>query len=85
MTTKEAKKSIREIVEYIINTDDKDVIEGYAVTFDYILESYAKQRAIDFLDWVEDHLNKEPDDYILISKELYDKWQSKQATRGAAE
>ncbi len=41
----EAKKSIREMVKYLISTDDKDVIESYSCTFDDIMESYAKEYA----------------------------------------
>lgn len=45
---KKAKKKIREMLEYILDLDDKDVIEGYAGTFDDILESYAKRHSIEF-------------------------------------
>jgi len=44
MEAEEAKKEIREMVAYIINVDDKDVIESYAATFDDIMESYAAQK-----------------------------------------
>ena len=45
MEAEEAKKSVREMVKYLINVDDEDVVEGYAATFDDIMESYAKETA----------------------------------------
>ncbi len=42
---KETKKEIREMVTYIINTDDKDVIESYSCTFDDIMDKYASEIA----------------------------------------
>ncbi len=51
MKTAEAKKSIREMVKYIISLDDKDVIESYSCTFDDIMESYAKEMTREA--WVE--------------------------------
>ena len=39
-----------------------------------LMESYAKEHACNFSDWIDDHLNKEPDDFKLTTQKLYDKW-----------
>lgn len=51
MNAEEAKESIREMLRYILDVDDNDVIEGYALTLDDIIESYAKEKAIAFLEY----------------------------------
>jgi len=43
-----------------------------------LIKSYAKQHACNFLDWVDEHLNENPDDSKLTAQKLYDEWQSKQ-------
>ena len=64
MNPTEAQKSIREMLAYILDVNDNDVIEGYAGTFDEIMESYAREHAIGF------YIDRQVND---ISREQADK------------
>ena len=48
MKTEEAEKDTREMVAYLVDTEDKGVIESYSTTFNQIREIYAKDHAIAF-------------------------------------
>jgi len=77
---KKTKKEIREMVTYILDIDDKDIIEGYAGTFDDIIERFAKRKAIKFAkfcqDWTFLHLTNKQQ--IKAITKLYKGFKTKQ-------
>jgi len=76
MNKEEARKKIKEVVKYLIDTDDNDVLESYTITLVDILQQYTQQERKKYaVDFVRDFTYKIPRHLIEVE---YDDWLNQQ-------
>ena len=68
MNKAETKKKIRELVVYLIDTNDRDVINHYSDMLWGLAEQYAQQVSIEFANWYL------PDDMKKETEKLFNEW-----------